>query len=160
MSDEARVALQVMQEILQHMDFPATVEAQEDAEQITLTLISDKPMGLLIGKSGQTLNAIELVVKTIVQAKLHNLHKHIVLDAEGYRERHTERLRELARSAAAQALETGAPVPLEPMNPRDRRTVHMVIAETEGVESVSAGAEPYRHVIVCLPGQCQDEAEG
>ena len=157
LSQEAQIARQVLQEILQHMDFAAEVEVQEQPEQIMLTMVSDRPMGLLIGKGGQTLNAIELLVRTITQTKLQALERHIVVDAEGYRARHAERLEEAARLAARQVLETGESIPMEPMNPRDRRTVHMAIAEIEGVASTSAGEEPYRHVVVCLPGQCEEE---
>lgn len=160
LSEEAIVARQVLQEILQHMKFDAQVEAQEDPEQVLLTMVSTQPMGLLIGKGGQTLNAIELLVRTITQTRLHSLERHVVVDAEGYRGRHTDRLSELARQAAQRVQETGEPVPMEPMNPRDRRTVHMAIAEIEGVRSVSAGEDPYRHVVVCLPGQCEEGEEG
>jgi spoIIIJ-associated protein len=153
------VARQVLQEILQHMNFAARVDVQENPEQVMLTMVSDQPMGLLIGKGGQTLNAIELLVRTIVQTKIHTLERHIVVDAEGYRARHSERLEELARQAAQKVQESGEPVPMEPMNPRDRRTVHMAIAEIEGVASVSAGEEPYRHVVICLPGQCEEGNE-
>jgi len=152
-SDEAQVARQILQEMLQQMGFEATIEVEETPEQIDLTLISDRPMGLLIGKGGQTLNAIELLVRTITQTKLHTLEKHIMVDAEGYRARHAEWLQGLARQAAEQVLATGEPVPMEPMSPRDRRTVHMTLAEIEGVESVSVGEEPYRHIVICLPGQ-------
>lgn len=157
LSNEGQVARQVLQEILQHMGFDATIDAEESPEQVTLTMVSDQPMGLLIGKGGQTLNAIELLVRTITQTKVRTLEKHIVIDAEGYRARHADRLRDLARQAAQQVLETGEPVPLEPMSPRDRRTVHMALAEIDGVTSTSVGEEPYRHVVVCLPGQSDQD---
>ena len=153
LSNEGQVARQVLQEILQHMGFDASIDAEESPEQITLTMVSEQPMGLLIGKGGQTLNAIELLVRTITQTKIHTLEKHIVIDAEGYRARHTDRLQDLARQAAQQVLETGEAVPMEPMSPRDRRTVHMTLAEIDGVESTSVGEEPYRHIVVSLPGQ-------
>lgn len=157
MSPHAQIACEVLTEILKRMEFPGTIEVAETPEQITLTMVSDQPMGLLIGKGGQTLNAIELVVKTIVQTKAHSVQQHIVVDAEGYRDRHADRLGEIARAAVARVKETGEAVPLEPMNPRDRRTIHMVLAEIDGVESVSAGEEPFRHIVVCLPGQCGED---
>ena len=160
LSEEAQLAHDVLRDILRHMAFPAAVEVTEDAEQIVLTMTSEQSMGVLIGKGGQTLNAIELLVRTIAQTRLHTLDKHIVVDAEGYRERHAEQLREIARQAAQQVLDTEEPVPLEPMTPRDRRTVHMAIAEIDGVVSASAGVEPYRHVLVCLPGQYKESDEG
>lgn len=91
-----------------------------------------------------------------MQTKLHDVKKHIMVDAEGYRGRHANSLEDIARQAAEQVLASGEPVPLEPMSPRDRRTVHMALAEIDGVASVSAGEDPYRHVVVCLPGQCEE----
>jgi spoIIIJ-associated protein len=158
LSEEATTARQVLQDILLHMTFEATIEAEESSEQIVLTMNSDRPMGLLIGKGGQTLNAIELLVRTITQTRLHALGKHIVVDAEGYRARQSERLQEMARQAASQVLATGEPVPMEPMSPRDRRTVHMTLVDIEGVESTSVGEEPYRHIVVSLPGQTERAA--
>ena len=148
LSGEAELAQQVLQETVRLMGFPATVSATEEPEQIVLTLTSDEPMGLLIGKGGQTLNAIELVVRTIVEQKLHHAEKRIVIDAEGYRARHAERLEQMAREAAQRVLDTGEPFAMEPMNARDRRTVHMTIAEIPGVASESHGEDPFRHLVI------------
>ncbi|MHB9131819.1 MAG: Jag family protein [Armatimonadota bacterium] len=156
---QAQVAHEVLTTILKEMEFPGTVEVTEDEEQVVLTIISDQPMGLLIGKGGQTLDAIELIVKQIVQQKTKERGKHLVVDAEGYRSRHAERLQEMGREAAHRVLETGESEALEPMSPRDRRTVHMAISEVEGVETFSAGEDPYRHIVICLPGQQPGEGE-
>jgi len=161
LTEEALLAQGVLQEMLQKMDFPAQVAVSETSEQILLTMHSDEPMGLLIGRNGQTLNAIELLVKTITQHKLKHFHRHLLVDAEGYRQRQTDRLETTAREAAEQVLATGEPVELEPMNARDRRTIHMVIAGIDGVSSYSIGEDPYRHLVLCLPGQEAGEgAEG
>lgn len=157
LSEEALVAQQVLQEILQQMQFPASVEVAENDDQVMLTINSEQPMGLLIGKNGQTLNAVELLVKTIVQNRLHHFHRHLLVDAEGYRQRQTARLEQVARETAEEVLETGEPVSLEPMNARDRRTVHMAISLIDGVSSYSVGEDPYRHLVICLPGQEKDE---
>ncbi len=156
LSEDAQIARHVLLEILEKMPFPATVEVEETDEQVLLTMVSDQPMALLIGKGGQTLNALELIVRTIMQNKIHSFGKHVVIDAEGYRARHNARLEEIARNAAKQVLESGESLPLEPMNARDRRTVHMALAQIEGVANVSVGEEPYRHIVVCLPGQERD----
>ena len=157
LSEDALIAQEVMQAILREMAFPAEVTVSETPEQIQLTLSSEQPMGLLIGRNGQTLNAIELLVKTIAQHKLHMFHRHLLVDAEGYRQHQTDRLEETARQAANEVLDTGESVSLEAMNARDRRTVHMTIAEIEGVSSFSVGEEPYRHLVICLPGQEEKE---
>ncbi len=152
-SEDALMAQGVLQEILRTMNFPAEVAVSETPEQIVLTMSSTEPLGVLIGRNGQTLNAIELLVKTITQHKLHYFHRHLLVDAEGYRQRQTARLEEIAREAAARMQESGEAVALEPMNARDRRTVHMVIAEIDSAASYSVGDEPYRHLVICPPGE-------
>lgn len=152
LSEDALVAQGVLQEILRTMHFPAEVLASETPEQVTLAMRSDEPMGVLIGRNGQTLNAIELLVKIITQHKLHTFHRHLLVDAEGYRQNQTASLEEVAQRAAARVLESGEAAALEPMNARDRRTVHMTIAEIDGVASYSVGEEPFRHLVICLPG--------
>lgn len=162
-SEEAQVAKEVLEEILRQMEFPGTTEVttDESRDQVTLSISSDQPLGLLIGKGGQTLNALEFTVSLIAQRRLHERIKRIVVDAEGYRQRQTDRLGDMGREAARKVLETGEPVALEPMNSRDRRTVHMAVMEVEGVATFSVGEDPYRHIVVCLPGQEQQaEAQG
>ena len=155
LSEQAQVAYDVLCEIVQGMGFPApvTITVQETSEQIVLDLRSDEPMGQLIGKGGQTLNALELLVKQIIQHKTREHGKFIMIDAEGYRERQQARLREMTHEAAREVLETGESVALEPMSPRDRRTIHTAAAEIDGVQTYSEDDEPYRHVVICLAGQ-------
>jgi len=159
LSEEAQTALEVLEEILRQMSFPATVEVSETSDQVLLNMTSNEPLGLLIGKGGQTLNALELLIRTITQQKLHIHGKRVVVDAEGYRTRQTQRLVDMAHAAARQVLESGECVPLEPMTARDRRTVHMAALEIEGVESFSVGEEPYRHIVLCPPGEKPEGAE-
>lgn len=159
LSDQARAVLQALQRMLTEMNFPASVDVSETDDQIALTITSDQPLGLLIGKGGQTLNAIELLVTLIARHQLQTYGKRVVVDAEGYRQRQVGRLEEMAREAAHRALDTGECVPLEPMNARDRRTVHMVTTEIEGIESTSLGEEPYRYIVLCPSGKKPPELE-
>lgn len=155
LSMQAEIARTALQDMLAQMEFPVpvTIELREEPEQIVLSLHSEQPLGLLIGKGGQTLNAIELLITLIARHKTGEYGKRVVIDAEGYRQQQARRIEDVAREAAHQVLETGESVVLEPMNARDRRTAHMAIAEVEGVSTVSVGEEPYRHLVVCLPGQ-------
>ena len=152
---QAEIAENVLQEMLRQMDFPApiTIETTETDEQIALALSSDEPLSALIGKGGQTLNAIELLVTLITRAKTGQYGKRMVIDAEGYRQQQSARIEEMAREAAQRVLDTGECVELDPMNARDRRVAHMAIAEIDGVASVSIGEEPHRCLVICLPGQ-------
>ncbi len=153
LSEQGQIARKVLQDILWKMEFPASVEAEEMPEQIILSITSDESLGLLIGKGGQTLNAMESIVRAITQHKTKEYGKRITVDAEGYRQRQDARLEEMAREAANRVIETGESVMMEPMNARDRRIVHMAATEVEGITTVSMGEEPYRRVVICLPGQ-------
>ena len=155
LSEQAEVTTTALQEMLRQMDFPApvTIDVAETAEQVTLTLHSDYPLGVLIGKGGQTLNAIELLVSLIARHKTGVYGKRLVLDAEGYREKQSGRVEEIAREAAYRVLDTGENVVLDPMHARDRRIAHMAALEIDGVVTTSIGEEPYRRIVISLPGQ-------
>lgn len=159
LSEQSAIAKEVVETVIEYMEFPApvTVEVSEAEDQVTVSVTSEESLGALIGKGGQTLNALEMLVKEIVFHKTHLRGKHIMLDAEGYRARQTQRLEEMAREFTERVLESGEAVALEPMSARDRRTVHMVLAEIDGVASYSVGEEPYRHLVICLPGQEKEE---
>ncbi len=157
LTEEAQIAKDALARMLAEMEFPAEVDASETTDQVLLTITSAQPLGVLIGKNAQTLNAIELVLKQIVQHKTHSYGKHLQVDAEGYREDHAQHLRELAADVADRVRENQEAIELEPMNARDRRTVHMVIQEMDDLRTYSAGEDPYRHIVICLPGQ---EPEG
>ncbi|HEY3416657.1 MAG TPA: R3H domain-containing nucleic acid-binding protein [Armatimonadota bacterium] len=159
LSEQALVAREVLENMLREMEFPGAVEVEETEEQVLLTITSEAPMGLLIGKGGQTLNALELIVKQITQHKTGNYGKHLVLDAEGYRSRTADRLTELAVETAERVRDTGETIEMEPMSPRDRRTVHLALQEMAGVETYSKGEDPYRRVVVCPAGQKPEWAE-
>lgn len=155
LSQQAQVAREVLEEMLRQMEFPApvSVAVTETPEQVALALSSEEPLGILIGKGGQTLNAVELLVTLITRHKTDEYGKRLVIDAEGYREQQSARIEEVAREAAQRVLETGENQELPPMNARDRRVAHMAVSELEGVATVSVGEELYRHLVICLPGQ-------
>lgn len=154
LSEFAEAAHRVLQEIIREMAFPGQVDISvtETPEQVMLAISSEEPLGVLIGQGGQTLNALELLVRTMAQHKTASHGKAITVDAEGFRTQQVDQMTVVARAAAEEAIATGEPVALDPMTPRDRRTVHMVIAEIPGVVSDSAGEEPNRHIVVYPEG--------
>jgi spoIIIJ-associated protein len=158
--EEGEMARGILVDILGKMGFPGTVEMTETPEQVVLTVSSEEPLALLIGKGGQTLNALELLVRTITQNKRHAYGKHITVDAEGYRAQHTGRLEELAREAAQRVKESATPITMDPMPARDRRTVHMTAVETPGITTYSTGEEPYRRVVIIPEGYETEEEQG
>ena len=104
-------------------------------------------MGILIGKRGQTLDALQYLASTICNKNTKDYYR-ITVDSCGYREKRAETLSELAKKIAASVKKNGRTAALEPMNPYERRIIHSVITEIEGVSSKSVGEEPYRKVVI------------
>ena len=112
---------------------------------------SGPSLGLLIGRRGETLNALQYLTNLVVN-KGRNDHVRVVLDVEGYRESREETLSALARKMADKAVRTGRRVELEPMNPHERRVVHLALQNDKRVDTVSHGEEPYRRVVISKKG--------
>jgi spoIIIJ-associated protein len=146
----AERALEVLTEILQHMNLDATPEiSADDAEGVQINIRGGSDLGLLIGKRGQTLAALQLLTAMIAnrQQPLEQ-RKKVILDAEGYRERRERALEAMAQNAADRAKRSGREVALEALTPRERRIVHMALANDPGVTTRSEGEDPDRIVIV------------
>ncbi len=128
-------------------DVSVEVTGVEDTE-IGLEISGDEP-GLLIGRDGETLDALQLVV-AIAANKGRADGARIVLDAENYRERHVHKLEDMARSYAAEAKESDQEVVLPDLRPYDRRIIHMTLRDDPEVETYSEG-EGRRRVLVISP---------
>jgi spoIIIJ-associated protein len=109
-------------------------------------------LGLLIGRHGQTIDAIQYLANAIVHQSDEGKRKRIVVDAGGYRERRTATLEALARRSAERAIASGEPVELEPMSPVERKVVHLCLQDVAGIETRSEGSEPNRYVVVAPAG--------
>jgi spoIIIJ-associated protein len=115
----------------------AHIEGRVDAETIYLTIKGDGS-GLLIGRHGQTLDALQYLVGRIVGKQLGD-RRMVVVDTEQYRERRRESLEQLARHMAEKAKTTGKSVNLQPMNASDRRIIHLTLKQDRGIETRSEG---------------------
>ena len=126
----------------------ATVATIIDDEGGILVDVTGSDLGLLVGPRGATLQAIEELVRTVVQRRTEGHGTRINVDVAGYRARRREALSQFAAELAATVLESGKEKALEPMNPADRKVVHDTIAELDGVTTMSEGEEPRRRVVV------------
>jgi len=122
------------------------IDVVEDEESLTATCSGGDP-GLLIGKHGQTIDAVQTLAIAIL-AGGEGPRKDVVVDAEGYRERRRRTLEALALRCAEQALRDGARVELEPMSAAERKLVHERLKDYDGVGTLSEGDEPHRYVVV------------
>ena len=137
-----------LSELLKQMKIEATVEAAETEDGLRLNILSATD-GLLIGRRGETLDALQYIVSLYLNKdRKENGYRRVSVDTEGYRTRREETLRRLARKNAAQVARTGRSVAMEPMNPYERRVLHSALQGFKGVTTHSEGEEPNRRVII------------
>ena len=144
-SAAAAQAREVVERIALELGIDCRVDVREDDDAITVTCGGDD-LGLLIGKHGQTIDAIQYLVNAIARRGGDET-KDVVVDAAGYRARRRATLETLAVRSAQQALREGR-VELEPMTAVERKIVHLRLQEVPGVETSSEGIEPNRFVVV------------
>ncbi len=137
----------IVDRVLDEIDIDAEVEISEDEDEIRGTIDGPDELGILIGRRGQTLDALQLLCYRAASLGVSD-RKRVTLDAAGYRERRRALLEEEAEVAAQRATRNGEPVRLEPMSASERRMVHEVLKDRADVETYSEGDEPERRVIV------------
>ena len=109
--------------------------------------IEGEDSGLLIGRRGETLRALQLLVRTLVGRKLGN-NVNFTVDVEGYDERRRESLANLANRVATRVIKTGRSIELEPMSPKERRIIHISLASQDGIHTESSGDGRDRRVVI------------
>jgi spoIIIJ-associated protein len=144
-SDTGALVRTLLERIVSGLGIHCRVDLHEDDDSITASC-TGRDLGLLIGKHGQTIDAIQYLVNAIVHRD--GAGKEVVVDASGYRERRRVSLESLAIRSAERALATGGSVELEPMTAVERKIVHLRLKEFGGVETTSEGTEPNRFVVV------------
>ncbi len=136
----------ILSKILDKLGEDVEIEIKEEDETITFD-IKGPDLGLIIGKQGQTLDAIQAVLGAIIN-RMGIAGKQIVVDAEGYRQRQRKIVEELALRAAEKAMREDEPVTLRPMSSFERKLVHIVLRDNQNIETLSDGREPYRRVTI------------
>ena len=133
-------------EVLRGLGLEAEINITREDDTMLISL-EGEGLGLLIGRRGSTLDALQYLLAIAVN-KGEEERKRVILDAEGYRENRKKSLEELAERMAARVVETNESVSLEPMNPYERRLIHLALSEQPDVETSSEGEEPYRNVVI------------
>lgn len=136
----------VLDEVLDALDLDGEIVIDEEDEQIVARIEGDD-LGLLIGRRGQTIDALQMLCYRIAFRGAGE-RKRISVDAAGYRERRRETVERQADRAAERALETGKEIELEPMSSVERKIVHDRLKDRTGLETFSEGEDPERCVIV------------
>ena len=137
---------ELIERIAAALGAPVAVTISEDDESMTAAL-TGPDLGLVIGKHGKTIDAIQYLANAIVW-RGYEERKSVVVDAAGYRDRRRASLEQLADRAAGEASASRNDVPLEPMSAVERKIVHLHLQEREDVETTSEGTEPNRYVVV------------
>jgi spoIIIJ-associated protein len=148
LEEQAEMAETFTRGLIERFGLPATVAAQTDGDDDVTVEVDGKDLGLLIGPRAATIDAIQELVRTAVQRRIGGHGARIHVDVAGYRARRQEALAEFARQAAQRAIESGRDQVFEPMSPVDRKIVHDIVNEIEGVATVSEGEEPRRRVVI------------
>ncbi len=129
--------------IFQKFGAEVEIEEIEDERSITYSIKGEKS-SQFIGYRGEALSALSLITSMICEKSK----KRVLVDIEGYRERRVESLQNLAKRTAEKVSKTGRYVKLEPMNPAERRIIHMALQENENVTTLSKGTEPRRYLMI------------
>jgi spoIIIJ-associated protein len=143
---EADAAADFLEGLLDAMELPGDLKIRIRDDHAEVELI-DVGSGALIGRRGQTLEAIQELVRCSMQRQFQR-RSHVKVDIEGYRARRLEKLLEKAEDAIDDVLDSGEPERLEPMDVFERKAVHHLVAEVDGVTSRSQGREPARRVVI------------
>ncbi len=129
-----------------HLNVEIILKADEEAHCIDIELKGEE-MGVLIGKRGQTLDALQLLANNAAHKNFETYYK-VKLDTENYRLRRKETLENLAKNIAYKVKRTKHSISLEPMNPFERRVIHSALQNDRYVITHSEGEDPFRHIVI------------
>lgn len=141
--DRARSTLQ---QLVRHIGSAGRVEIEQEADETRLVIAGDES-GILIGRRGQTLDALEYLVNRIVSREQDSAAR-LIVDSQNYRSRRRDSLTELAKRVAERARKRGKTVTLNPMSPRDRRIVHLALRDDPSLTTRSAGKGYFRKLLI------------
>ena len=145
-SDIAAFLKEKLAELLENMGIESQFETNVREEQINIKMYSDKN-NILIGKNGQTLMAIQTVLRQMVHNEI-GMYPYILLDVENYKEKKIGHLERNAKRIAREVLKTKIEVKLDNMNSYERRIVHNALSKYKNIATFSEGEEPNRHIVI------------
>ena len=135
-----------IKEITQQMNIDIDLKTTVHNNHVIFEVSGEK-IALLIGKRGQTLNALQYLIQLVINKHGKQFYR-VTLDAEGYRERRRETLQSLAKKMAQKAKRLNRKVALEPMPPYERKIIHTALQADDDITTYSDGVEPHRHIVI------------
>jgi spoIIIJ-associated protein len=146
-AEKEETACNFLAGLLEKLGAKAEIDKSQDEDGNVILEISGDNLGMIIGRRGQMLDAMQYLVNVVANRQGGDWVR-FILDAEGYRRRREEALRGLALRTAERVKAQGKRAVLEPMNAAERRIIHMALAEEKGIETHSEGDDPYRRVVI------------
>jgi spoIIIJ-associated protein len=146
-TEDAALVRELVERVADEIGARCTVEIVETDDQLVATC-TGPDLGLLIGRHGQTIDALQYLANAIVLRAESGERRRVVVDAAGYRGRREATLQALAQRSAERAAASGRPVELDPMTAVERKVVHEYLKEDPEVETTSEGTEPNRYVVI------------
>lgn len=147
--DRRQVARRLIRDVLAAMSLEVTI-GTEEREGATVFNLEGPDLGILIGRRGQTVDALQYLVNLAANRIGEGEKARIIIDVEGYRRRREETLQRLAERLAERVRRSGQSVVLEPMSAQERRVIHLALQDNQYVGTQSEGEEPQRHVVISL----------
>jgi len=144
----SKVAIEFLQKVFQKMGVSAEIEAEEYDDTLFLE-IKAEDSGIIIGRRGETLDALQYLVSLVVNKNKEN-YKKVSIDIENYRHKREETLVRLANRLAERVVKYKKSITLEPMNPYERKVIHSTLQDNKYVETYSVGNDPNRKVVITL----------
>jgi len=144
--DPIRIAKEFLREVTIAMGMSVSIDATVKEKYLNINIVGEN-MGILIGKRGATLDALQYLTNLAVNRQGEPNYS-VLLDTENYRKRRRETLESLAQNLARKARATRKPVNLEPMSRYERHIIHTVLQNDRAIKTYSEGNEPYRHVVI------------
>ncbi|BAF61099.1 MAG: protein jag [Pelotomaculum sp.] len=135
-----------LKSVFEAMNIQVEMSLQENEREVVINLRGPE-MGVLIGRRGETMEALQYLVNLSAN-KNQEVRKKIIIDIEGYRSRREETLQKLALKLADKAKQRGRNVVLEPMNSQERRIIHTALQGRDDIYTFSEGEEPYRKIVI------------
>ncbi len=147
--DIEKLAKEFLEKIVSSMDLEASIDTKREKNTLFIDIkgIDPDDKGIIIGKRGNTLDAMQYLLSLFINKEEEDYMK-IVLDIEGYREKREKTLIMLAQRMAEKAVSSSIQVKLEPMNPYERRIIHSALQSHKKIQTFSEGNEPYRRIVI------------
>lgn len=137
-----------MKKLMNTLDIEYSLKIERDKNILNVEILgNEQELGIVIGKRGVTLDAIQYILSLIINKNSKEFIR-VIVDSSGYRKKREHTLQDLAKKMASKAIKTSRAIRLEPMNPQERKIIHEALQDYDGVFTHSEGKDPYRRVVI------------